>query len=68
MKIYLVTAYYDHSTEEEIYTAEERAKESALRWAKNSMREVWVDELEPIDGMFVRTHTCGKFDPPTCEH
>lgn len=62
MKIYLVTVYYDHSTGKEIYTTEERAKQSALRWAKNSRREVWVDELEPIDGMFVKTRTCGKYD------
>lgn len=62
MKIYLVTVYYDHSTEKDIYATEECAKQSALRWAKNSGREVWVDELEPIDGQFMKTRTCGKYD------
>lgn len=62
MKIYLVTVYYDHSTEKEIYATEGQAKQSALRWAKNSGREVWVDELEPVDGQFMKTRTCGKYD------
>ena len=62
MKIYLMTVYYDHATEKEIYTTEGQAKCAALRWAKNSGREVWVDELEPVDGQFMKIRTCGKYD------
>ena len=62
MKIYLVTVYFDQSTEKQIFTTETQAKQSALCWAKNSGREVWVDELEPIEGQFMKTRTCGKYD------
>lgn len=62
MKIYLMTVYYDNTTEKQIYTTEEQAKQSALRWAKNSGREVWVDELKPIEGQFMKIRTCGRYD------
>ena len=62
MKIYMVTIYFENTTEKEIYTTEEQAKQSALRWAKNSRREVWVDELEPVEGQFMKIRTYGKYD------
>ena len=63
MKIYLVSVYYDSTTDKRIYTTEKQAKEVALKLAKNTTAYlVVVDELEPHEGQFMITRSCGRYD------
>lgn len=62
MKIYMVIVFFDRTTEKQIYTTEEQAKQVALNWAKHTKRYVEVIEMEPYEGRYLNSRTCGMYD------